>query len=396
VTVVQPVDQPVTEPIAAKRRPRIALVAHGIHDGGGMERAFAELVRRAHTQFEFTVFSSELAPDLRRLVNWRPTRVPARPIPLRLLTFFVRVSVPLARTRVELVHSLGAISPNRADVVTVQYCHAGSLAKTGRLAPRGATRLRTLNRIAARSMAIAAERFSYRPARVRLFASVSGGVARELEAHYPGVPIRITPNGVDLDRFRPDLDSRDGLRRSERVGDDVVCLFVGGDWDRKGLRIAIEALPKIPVKVRLWVVGRGDTERFRQLASSLGVEDSVSFFGARQDTERFYQGADVFVLPTEYETFSLAAYEAAASGLPVAATRVNGVEDLITDGETGLFITRSPRGLATALERLADDAELRARMGVAARRRASAFTWDRSVDAVVGAYEELLGTAVAR
>ena len=120
--------------------------------------------------------------------------------------------------------------------------------------------------------------------------------------------------------------------------------------------------------------------------------DSVTFFGPRQDTERFYQAADVFILPTEYETFSLAAYEAAASGLPVVATRVNGVEDLITDGETGLFFTRSPGGLASALQTLAGDSKLRARMGLAGRRRASAFTWDRSVDAVVRAYEELLGT----
>ena len=282
-----------------------------------MERAFAELIRRAHTQFAFTVFSSELAPDLQALVDWRPTRVPARPIPLRILTFFVRVSLPLSRAQVELVHVLGAIAPNRADVVTVQYCHAGSLAKTGRLAPGGGPRLRRLNRSVARAMAIAAERFCYRPGRTSLFASVSDGVRRELEQHYPGVPIAITPNGVDLERFRPDATVRSDLRGAEHVGDDPVCLFVGGDWDRKGLGVAIEAVSLVRQRtpIRLWVVGRGESGRFEQLAERLGVGDHVRFFGPRADAERFYQAADIFVLPTEYEAAPLVAYEAAASQL---------------------------------------------------------------------------------
>ena len=182
----------------------------------------------------------------------------------------------------ELVHSLGAIAPNRADVVTVQYRHAGSLAKTGRLAPRGATRL------------------GLEPRRGEGDGDCRGAVLLSARA---GAAFR----------------QRIGRCCARRVGDDLVCLFVGGDWDRKGVAIAIAALADVPGKVKLWVVGRGDTERFRHLASTLGVADSVTFFGPRHDTERFYQGADVFVLPTEYETFSLAAYEAAASGLPVVA-----------------------------------------------------------------------------
>ena len=389
--IAEPLSGPALTEVSA-RRPRVALVAHGIHDGGGMERAFAELIRRAHTQFAFTVFSSELAPDLQALVDWRPTRVPGRPIPVRILTFFVRVSLPLSRAQVELVHVLGAIAPNRADVVTVQYCHAGSLAKTGRLAPSGGPRLRRLNRSVARAMAIAAERFCYRPGRTSLFASVSDGVRRELEQHYPGVPIAITPNGVDLERFRPDATVRSDLRGAEQVGDDPVCLFVGGDWDRKGLGVAIEAVSMLrqQAPIRLWVVGRGESGRFEQLAERLGVGDHVRFFGPRTDAERFYQAADIFVLPTEYEAAPLVAYEASASSLPVVATRVNGIEELLVDGETGLFVNRSPGDVAQALLTLAVDPELRLRLGRAARRRASAFTWDRSVDAVLRTYGRLL------
>ena len=69
---------------------------------------------------------------------------------------------------------------------------------------------------------------------------------------------------------------------------------------------------------------------------------------------------------------------------------MNGIEDLIVDGETGLLVTRSPGDVAQALLTLAADPELRLRLGRAARRRASAFTWDRSVDAVLRAYGQLL------
>lgn len=170
-------------------RARVALVAHGVHDDGGMERAFAELIRHAHTRFDYTVFSSELAPELRPLVTWRRVHVPARPVPARMLAFFVRIALPLARARVDLVHSLGAIAPNRADVITVSYCHAGSRAKTGHLAPSGSPFVRRANTTVARALAVAAERFCYRPER----AAVLAGVSQESSASSSSTTRRCRP-----------------------------------------------------------------------------------------------------------------------------------------------------------------------------------------------------------
>ena len=107
---------------------------------------------------------------------------------------------------------------------------------------------------------------------------------------------------------------------------------MGGDWSRKGLRAAVEAVAtptRNGVALRLWVVGPGDEPRYRALAGSLGVGDRVAFFGPRADTETYYRAADVFVLPSLYETFSLAAHEAAAAGLPVVGTPVSGVSGLV-------------------------------------------------------------------
>lgn len=378
------------------RRPRVALVAHGIHDRGGMERAFAELIRRAHDRCDFEVFAAELAPELRPMVTWHRILVPSRPIPLKFVAFFVRAAVPIARADFDVVHVLGAIIPNRADLATVQHCHAGFRTATGRLAPASAPLVRRVNTALERVLALVAERWCYRAGRIRALAAVSADVVRELETHYPGVPIVVTPNGVDAERFRPDQRSRSVLRREEGRGDaDIVALFVGGNWDLKGLAIAVEAVAQVvpEVQLHLWVVGRGDRDRFAKLARARGVEDRIRFFGPQMDTRPFYQAADVFVLPTAYEAASLVLCEAAASCLAIIATRVNGVRDLVVDGESGLLVEREIEAVAVALTQLAKDPALRERMGQQARQRASAYTWDRSARSVIALYEQLLDGA---
>jgi UDP-glucose:(heptosyl)LPS alpha-1,3-glucosyltransferase len=382
-------------PDASAERPTVALVAHNVHEQGGMERACAELVRRGSNSYHFVVVTCELAPGLRELAKWERIAVPRRPFPLKFLAFALLAGLKLRRSSVDLVHSVGAIVPNRVDMAVVHFCHAGFRERTDGLAPPSQTFLRRLNTGVARLLALRAERWSYQPGRVELLAAVSAGVADELRAHYPRVPTRLAPNGVDIDRFRPDQDVRREMRVAEGIGPaDVVALFLGGDWDRKGLGIAIEAIGQaasgVTEPLRLWVVGRGDERRFRAIAEGNGVGDRLRFFGLRPDPERFHQAADIFVLPTLYEAFSLAVLEAAASGLPLIAPPVNGIGEVIGKDEAGIVVERTPESVGRAIVRLAADADLRARMGAAGRRRASEYTWERSANAILEAYGELL------
>jgi glycosyltransferase involved in cell wall biosynthesis len=382
---------------AGNGRPRVALVAHGIHDDGGMQRAFAELVKRLHGQYEFVVLSSDLGEDVRGLVEWRRVPVPQRPAPLRFALFYLLGAVRVATTRADVVHTLGAIVPNAAHLASVHFCNAGFVETVGGLAPASAPLPRRINTGLARMLGLLAERWSFRRGRVQWLAPVSAGVARELERHYSGVPVRITPNGIDRTRFRPDPDARTEVRRSLGIpADDVVALFVGGDWHGKGLRLAIEGLAEASRRapLRLVVVGRGDEAHFTRLASRLGVAEQITFVGERRDTERFYAAADLFVLPTLYETFSLAAFEAAATGLPVVAPRVNGIEELVGDDEAGVIVSRDAERIGAALADLAASPELRGLLGAAARERSAAFTWDRSVAAVESIYRSLTGDEV--
>ena len=386
-------------PKADSALPTVALIAHGVHDEGGMERVCAELVKRGSDRYRFTVFSTELDPQLRGLVTWRRIPVPKRPIPLKFVAFFVAAGLRLTTSSANLSQSVGAIVPNRIDLAAVHFCHAGFVEHTGSLAPPGSSALRRINTSLARFLALATERWSYRPERTRLLAAVSRGVATELQHHYPRVPLRITPNGIDVERFSPDRKLRDETRLAEGVGaETVIALFVGGDWERKGLDLAIRgvahASSKLEAPLVLWVVGGGDESRFRTMIQSRRLQSRVRFFGVQRDAERFYKAADIFVLPTLYEAFSLAMLEASAAGLPIVAPLVNGIDELIGDDEAGIVIERTAESVARALMLLAEDPDLRARLGAAGRHRASEYTWERSVEATLAAYDELLGDRV--
>jgi glycosyltransferase involved in cell wall biosynthesis len=382
--------------VSEVKQPTIVLVAHAAHQHGGMERVFAELIRRAHGEFRLVLVSRDLAPELRPFVEWKRVRVPRRPVPLLFGLFYVLAGLRVARTKAGVVHTLGALVPNRADIASVHFCHAGFHVRQEGGDENHVPISRRINTRIARALALRAERWSYRPQWTRVLAAVSQGVAAELEDHYPGARVVVTPNGVDLERFRPDPEARRDVRGREGVAaDDVVALFVGSEWDRKGLLVAIEALGQIRAAggrpPLLWVVGGGDRERFQSQAVRCGVGDRVRFFGIRADTERFYQAADLFVLPSRYEAFPLVSLEAAACGLPIVAAPLNGVAEIVGDGEAGLIVERTPKAFARALDELAGDAARRQRLGEAARRSAATFTWERSAESVLAIYRAALG-----
>jgi glycosyltransferase involved in cell wall biosynthesis len=239
------------------------------------------------------------------------------------------------------------------------------------------------------------ERRAYRPGRVRMLSALAPGGKRELERHHPGVPVTVTPHVLQGERFYPDTRARAEVRGElGAAADAVVTCFVNNTyWEHKGLEVAMGGLARAariaPALGPLWVVGSGPVERFRAIASALGLERRVRFLGPRSDIARIYRGADILVHPAQYETFSLAVHEAAATGLAVVATRTNGVEDLLEDGEAGIMVERTAEAVGEALIRLARDPGLRTRMGRTARTRALAFGPDRFVSAVRDAYRLL-------
>ena len=380
---------------SASGRPHVVLVAHDIQSHGGMDQVSTELIRRTCKEIDFTVVSISLSESLRGSVRWHQVSVISRPAPLKFLLFFIKAGFHIARIPADLVHAMGAIVPNRADLIWVQHCWAGVRENSGGLAPPGTPFPRRLNTAFAVALSLIAERWSYRPGRTGLLAASSKKIADELNRYYPGVPVAVAPDGVDSQRFAPDPLVRHRVRLDERVADDeVIVLFVGGDWHRKGLATAIEAVAvaqrQIEQRLTLWVVGRGDQRRFRSLSIRLGIGANVRFYGQPSSVERYYQAADIFVLPSLYEGFSLVAFEAAACALPVVGTREGCIEELVGDNEAGVLVEGIPATVGAALADLAGDPGRRKSLGRAARERAKSYPWDRSAATVLDLYRQLL------
>jgi glycosyltransferase involved in cell wall biosynthesis len=364
---------------ATRVPPDVTIVAHDLGSVGGMERQLAELVTGLRgLGHEVTVIARTCELPAGTGVSFHRVRGPGRPFLLAYPWFMVAGSLAVRRHRRGVVQATGAIVLNRVDSIAVHCCHQAYRAMPGR-----PTRLFRWYGRAVGVLKRAAERMCFRGSSSASFVCVSDGVAEEIRAHYPAAVDRVVTiyNGVDTEAFAPRVRGPEALALRAELGlpgERLVVAFVGGDWEHKGLRWAIEALAQAP-DWDLVVAGHGHARRYQELADSLGVGARVRWLGVVQDIQIVYELADAFVLPSSYETFSLVTFEAAASGLPILATPVNGVRELIQDGHNGFLIAAEPREIAERLGQLAADPALRVRLGDAARQSALAFSWGEMV-----------------
>jgi glycosyltransferase involved in cell wall biosynthesis len=200
--------------------------------------------------------------------------------------------------------------------------------------------------------------------------------------------VHFVPNGVDTERFRPERTRTGALRTRFGIGADApVVGFVGRLAWEKGpdvfLRTALSIRAQRP-DARFIVVGDGAMlEQLQTFVRRFELARSVHFAGTRDDMPAVFNELDVLVLTSRSEAMPLALMEAMACGLPIVATKVGGVPDLVAHGVTGWI---APEGdyeaLAAQVVDLLDEPGLRAAVGEAGRRRAvERFGLDRSVEA---------------
>jgi UDP-glucose:(heptosyl)LPS alpha-1,3-glucosyltransferase len=224
---------------------------------------------------------------------------------------------------------------------------------------------------------------------------ISKQVKAEIQQYYnvPDKDIAIIYNGIDTNRFhsanrvtyREDVRTKYGLKL-----DDVIVLYVGSGFERKGLRYAIEAISKVNAKPKLLVVGRGTIARHTALAQKLGIADRIIFAGPQGNIEKFYAAADIFLFPTLYEPFGTVCLEAMASGLPVVTSRRAGASEIMQNG-TDAFAVDDPADTTAIAQKLAYlmDPLWRENMGKAAQLTASRYSFKENYKQVLRLYEEV-------
>lgn len=225
------------------------------------------------------------------------------------------------------------------------------------------------------------DRIRYRGHTHRAVVALTGDEARLLTEVYGRVrpPVTVIPNGVDVERFSPgDAAGRAAVRGELGIADDAtVAVFIGHEFERKGLHLAIEALRTAPVVVLLVVGGTADMiTRAGAQARRAGVAERVVFAGERPDPVPLLRASDVLVLPSAYEANALVVLEALACGVPVVSTRVGFAPDIVVDGENGFLVERDASAIGARLAELDGlDAGSRDAWRARARRTAEQHSW---------------------
>jgi glycosyltransferase involved in cell wall biosynthesis len=215
------------------------------------------------------------------------------------------------------------------------------------------------------------------------------------QVHADRAKIDVIYNAVDFTQAQP-TTSRAEMRKALGVPPEArVAGIIARLTEQKGHRYLFEALAAQPslADVHLLVVGGGELrEALVRDAEQKGLSTRVHFLGPRRDLGNLLAAVDLFVMASLWEGLPLSMVLAMGAGLPIVATRVAGIPEVVADGRTGLLVApRDSNALGSARARLLGDADLRRRMGDEARASVlPRFGVDRYVESVASLYDRLL------
>ena len=210
-------------------------------------------------------------------------------------------------------------------------------------------------------------------------------------------PVQFIANGVDENRFvpaAPSLRARWGIQPEE-----VVLLLARRLVEKNGVKVFAHAINQLKGRdIRVVFAGDGaERPDVEAILRNGGMLDRCLFLKNVPNAEmpQVYQSSDISVLPSFYEATSITGLESMACGLPLVGTRVGGIPTLIVDHETGLLVEpNSPDAIATAIDSLLDQPELRREMGERARQRVvEFFSWTRIAQQTTDAYQQCIRRA---
>jgi glycosyltransferase involved in cell wall biosynthesis len=207
-------------------------------------------------------------------------------------------------------------------------------------------------------------------------------------------------SGVDLQRYRKVAKQRTRKRKELGIpSESLVVGYVGWLIPIKGVTYLVSAMAKVAEKNSkslLVLVGKGDDKgeeeiKLKEQVEKAGLTDKVLFLGWRSDVDEIMGCFDIFVLPSLNEGMGRVLVEAMAAGLPIVASRVGGIPDLVKDGKNGLLVPPADSSaLAKATSDLVENMEKRERMGQAGKKMCRPYSADAMVEQIDDLYKELL------
>jgi glycosyltransferase involved in cell wall biosynthesis len=402
----------------------IAFIAPEIHKHGGTEKASAYLLEelsKMHNVHLYTIRCTEI--DISRMKVYH-IPCPIRPVLISHILFFIISSIVIAIRKMFIHYDIIAShGPDNifANVITLQFCHKKRL----ELVKKGMMKMPLSKYVAAEHSSAYAklcfaatnykqflrkfyyfiyyrytamfEKMFYKMKRnkIRKAIAVSNGIKNEFIKYklLPEDKIVVIPNFIDEEIFNynnHDLYRNEIRRKFGISNDEFVILFVSrGEFHRKGLFLLIDGVRMLRENITnitlLIVGGKEGVESYKRMYSSLKY---IIFTGIVDDVYKYYHAGDVFVFPSYYEAFALVLLEAAACGIPIISSCVNGAEELIYDGKNGFFINYDPADIAEKISIIYKNNKLRESMREYNLKIIQNFTKEKILSNIIDVYKE--------
>lgn len=335
-----------------------------------------DMIAGLYRDYELTVISEAFENPAPDEISWIRVPLPAKPILLRYIVFQYLAPIYYKRYYLANYGRPWLIIATQGEFVScdISYAHFGHRAYLNNQWRSSSVKgLRFVARWINHQFNAWTEAQAF--ANAKVIVVPSNGLANELSQTYPLIQDKIVtlPNPVDINKFsRPEAFDQQTIR--QKLGfsvDDVVILFLAlGDFERKGLKLLLEAIAKLQnPHAKLLVVGGTSSviKEYEHLRNKLGLSSHVVFVGFQANVEPYFWTSDLLVHPSAYETFCLSVFQAAAAGLPFIATRLYGVEEFLQDGVNGYLVEREVSALTQLLERVVSDKAKLAAMGAVGR-----------------------------
>jgi len=375
----------------ARRKIAVVVPKYGLVGGG--ERFASEITERLarNENYEIHVFANRWIVHSNR-IKFHKVPIIRFPRFVGPLVFAWFVQWKISRMNFDLVHTHHWIF--HADIFSAHGVpHAGWIRNVRKSIPSLYDRA-----------VIAIERKLMKDGGSSCFLPVSSIAMEAFRREYVTLPgqWQIVHPGVDVARFSsPDREAcRTDIRTRYGIGaDDLLILFVGMNFEVKGLDTIITAVAKARAvrpkeNIRLLVVGRGNESKYRKMAQSLGILEAVIFAGTQvEGLERYYRAADIFIMLSKFDTFGMVVLEAMAAGLPVIISPNVGAKDLVEEDING-FTLPAPQDADTAAKCIVrlTDTEYRKAMGKAAEKAAAMHDWEKLAENMENLYKHILSS----
>jgi glycosyltransferase involved in cell wall biosynthesis len=379
-------------------RPAVVIVDWNVTKASPIGSSILELLQGLHDRYQFVVVAAYFESPSPETIQHVRVRLPSVPSFIKELCWpsIVRLAFrrrELRRLPSHITRATQGQLPG-ADISSAHFCHRAYLRTY--FSSSGTKGLRRVSRFLVHRHGARLEKKAFQRARVITVPSM--GLWREIAETYPFSREKLihVPNPVDTARFAlDDAFDRDAARAELGFGsDDIVFAFVAlGDFARKGLEIGIRGLALLgSSNARILVVGgtKSEIALFRSIAAEAGVDGSMRFVGLQSDIRPYLWLSDAFLFPTIYEAGSKAVLQAAAAGLPMIATRIHGIEDMLEHGVNGWFAERTAEAFSEAMSGAVGARDALPDMGRRARVAANAYDrrffierWDRVLTQVV-------------